>query len=161
MGPDPRPGLSAPSATQWLEQVCTALLPATGSDAPTPPVDPRAPVATRDQWVAFLDTRARALTAAADGVNAAGPAPGEGGQQVTEPAVTLMRARAADAAAGVDALRAIPANAEDTLVRSVTEIRSRFPLTGPDAALRDLALTPPLAAVAPQVPSCRAAGGSP
>lgn len=158
MGPDPRPGLSPPSATQWLERVCTALLPAARSDAPAPPVDPRNPVATRDQWATFLDTRARALTTAADGINAAGPAPGEGGQQVTEPAVTLLRARAADAAASVEALRAIPANAEDTLVRSVDEIRNRFPLTGPDAALRDLALTPQLAAVAPQVPSCRAAG---
>ncbi|GAA4763927.1 hypothetical protein [Actinomycetospora chibensis] len=161
MGPDPRPGLSPPSAEQWLDKVCTALLPATRTDTPAPPVDPADPVATRAQWVDFLDQRARALTAAADGINAAGPAPVEGGQQVTEPVVSLLRARAADASAAVETLRSVPSNAANTLLRTVNEVRNRFPLTGPGSSLQDLALTPELSSVAPRVPSCRTSGATP
>lgn len=157
MNPDPRPGLSAPSATQWLDRVCTALLPAARSDQP-PAVLPTDPVGTRDRWADYLERRAATLGSAVDGINAAGPAPVEGGQQVTDSVTTLLRSRAETARASVGDLRAVPANAEGTLLATVEQVRNRFPLTGPATSLRDLALTPPLTATAPEVASCRAVG---
>lgn len=146
------------SADLWLDRVCTALLPAVRASAPAPPVEPADPAGSRDRWAAYLVERERALTAAADGIGAAGPAPVPGGQQVTEPAVTLMRDRAAAAERAVEELRAVPANAPATLLQTVQETQSRFPLAGSTATLRDVALTPELAREAQDVPSCREAG---
>lgn len=157
MGPNPGPALSAPSATQWLDRVCTALQPAGRTDQP-PAVLPQDPVGTRDRWADYLERRAAALEQAVSGINAAGPAPVEGGQRVTESVVTLLGSRAESARAGVGDLRAIPANAEGTLLNTVEEVRSRFPLTGPATSLRDLALTPELTPAARSVASCRAVG---
>lgn len=150
-----------PSPQTWLDQVCTALLPAVRTGSPVPPIDPADPVGTRDRWVAYLSGRAQALTRAADGINAAGPAPLEGGQQVTEPVVALLRDRAQAATDSVGQLEAVPDNAPATLFRSVQEVQSRFVLAGPATSLRDLALTPELTRVAPAVASCREASPPP
>lgn len=150
-----------PTPQTWLDRVCTALLPAVRTQAPAPPIDPADPVGTRDRWAAFLTERAQVLTRTADEINAAGPAPVTGGQQVTEPAVTLLRGRAEQATRAVGELEAVPANAGGTLLQTVQESQSRFPLVGPSASLRDLALTPELTRVAPEVASCREASPPP
>lgn len=157
MGPNPGPALSPPSATQWLDRVCTALQSAVRTDQP-PAVVPTDPVGTRDRWAEYLERRAGALEQTVSGINAAGPAPVEGGQRVTESVVTLLGSRAEAARRGAGDLRAVPAVAEGTLLNTVEEVRSRFPLTGPATSLRDLALTPELTAQARSVESCRAVG---
>lgn len=146
-----------PTPETWLGQVCPALAPAVRS-GPAPAVTLAEPVGTRDRWVSFLSERERALTAAADGINAAGPAPVAGGQRVTAPVVSLLRDRAAAARDAVEELAAVPANAEGTLLQTVQEVQSRFPLTGPATSLGDLALTPELSRVAATLPACRDLG---
>jgi hypothetical protein len=160
--PAPRPFApedpGSPSSPEtWLGQVCTALVPAVRS-GPAPAVVPTDAAGTRDRWVSFLGERQQALAAAADGINAAGPAPVPGGQQVTEPVVTVLRDRASAARDAVGELTAVPADAEATLLQTVQEVQSRFPLTGPAPSLNDLALTPELSRVAATVPTCQAAG---
>lgn len=115
------------------------------------------PQVRRDRLASYLEVRAGALSTAADGINPAGPAPGEAGQHATETVVPVLRGRAAAARDGVDQLRAVPANATGSLLRSVQEVQARFPLAGPPASLVDLALPPQLQEDAATVRSCQEA----
>lgn len=160
--PEPRPmgpenPSRPPSPETWLDQVCTALVPAIRTSSPAPPIDPADPLGTRNRWVAYLETRQQTLDSAADGISAAGPAPGEAGVQVSATVLSVLRGRADAAQQSKEQLQAVPQNYPATLYRSVQEVQPRFPLAGPPVTLLDLALPPDLARAAAGVPSCRAA----
>ncbi|GAA4796971.1 hypothetical protein GCM10023200_36400 [Actinomycetospora chlora] len=161
--PQPRPmGPGTPSGNPtpetWLAQVCTAVTPAVRAAGPVPEARPDDLPAAREQMLAYLDQRIAAFDAAADGVDRAGPAPVDDGQQVTEPVVRLLRERSASMAGLREELDAVPAVADATLAQTLTNVRNRLVLAGPTVVLPDLALPPSLAGPAATVPSCRALG---
>jgi hypothetical protein len=161
--PQPRPfGPENPSGNPtpetWLDQVCTAMAPAVLGVPPVPDVRPEDLLGSRQQMLAYLDHRIAAFDAAADGINRAGPAPVEAGQQVTEPVVRLLRQRSAELATLREELRAVPEVADGTLFDTLQKVRGRLVLAGPAVSLPDLALPPSLTAQAATVPSCRALG---
>jgi hypothetical protein len=164
--PQPRPfGPENPSGNSmpetWLAQVCTAMAPAVLGVPPVPDVRPEDLLGSRQQMLAYLDQRIAAFDAAADGIDRAGPAPVEAGQQVTEPVVRLLRQRSAELATLRGELRAVPEVADGTLFDTLQTARGRLVLAGPTVSLPDLALPPSLTGQAATVPSCRALAGGP
>lgn len=113
---------------------------------------------SRESWVGYLSGRQRVLDQAADAINAAGPAPVAAGQQVTAPIVRLLRDQADEARKALHTLQAVPANATATLLQTLQQTRSQFPLSGPTAAWADLALPAELTRAASTVPACRSIG---
>jgi hypothetical protein len=87
-------------AVQWTDSVCGALVPVTESLASPPGFDLTAPAAGRDAYLAYVAQARAATDQALDDIAAAGPAPVDGGQQVTEEVrsdVTELRDDLADA----------------------------------------------------------------
>jgi hypothetical protein len=85
---------------QWTDSVCGALVPVAESLASPPGFDLTAPAATRDAYLAYLTQAQAATDQALDGITAAGPAPVDDGEQVTEEVrsdVTELRDDLADA----------------------------------------------------------------
>lgn len=150
----PENTVAPPIPQTWLGQVCSALVPAVRSSEPVPATVPGDLAGSRDRMVAYLEDRAAALDAAADGVNRAGPAPVDNGQSTTATVVDLLRERAASLREQREALAAIPANSDAALVGGLERARSALPLPGP-TVLRDLALPVNLTDEAASVPACR------
>ncbi len=145
-----------PTPQTWLDQVCSALGPAGRTEAPVPDVVVSDLPGSRDRVVAYLSSRIDAFDAAADGINAAGPAPTDGGQLVTEPVVRLLRERAATTTRLRADLQAVPDVAPQTLFETLTRVHDQMVLVGRAPVLRELALPPDLARSAATVPSCTA-----
>lgn len=85
---------------QWTDSVCGALVPVTESLASPPEFDLTAPAATRDAYLTYLTQAQAATDQALENIAAAGPAPVDGGEQVTEEVrsdVTELRDDLADA----------------------------------------------------------------
>jgi hypothetical protein len=85
---------------QWTDSVCSALVPVTESLASPPGFDLTAPAATRDAYLAYLTQAQTATDQALESITAAGAAPVDGGEQVTEEVrsdVTELRDDLADA----------------------------------------------------------------
>lgn len=156
MGPENPSGNPTPET--WLAEVCTALTPAVRAATPAPDIRQDDLIGSRDRMLGYLDQRIAAFDAAADGVNRAGPAPGEAGQMATAPVVTLLRQRSERLATLREELRAVPAVAAGTLVETLQRVRGELVLAGPSVAIPDLALPSSLTAQAAAVPSCRALG---
>lgn len=152
MGPENT--VAPPVPQTWLSQVCGSLAATVPSVADAPTTVPTDLAGSRDRMVAYLRNRAGALDAAADGINAAGPAPVDNGQSATAAVVTTLRQRSAVLQARSESLAAIPANATATLANGLERARTDLALPGP-AAWRDLAIPRSLAGAATTVPACR------
>ncbi|MEJ2868157.1 hypothetical protein WCD74_10300 [Actinomycetospora sp. OC33-EN08] len=144
-----------PSPQTWLAQVCAALAPAVRSATPIPPTNTADVAGTRDRVVAYLDDRIRGVTTAIRGVNAAGPAPLEGGGASTDAVLDGLNQRLGAIREARESLEAVPANATDTLFYGLQRARAVLVVPGPDA-LRDLAVPTPLTDEAAGVAECRA-----
>lgn len=155
MGPENT--VAPPIPETWLGQVCSALFPAVRATEPAPATVPGDLAGSQARMVAYLDDRAAALDASADGVNRAGPAPVDNGQSTTTTIVDLLRERAAALREQRAQLAAVPANSDDTLANGLERARSVLVLPGP-TVLRDLALPANLTAEAASVPACQALG---
>jgi hypothetical protein len=98
--PAAEPTAVSEQAVQWTDSVCGALVPVTESLANSPGFDLTAPAASRDAYLAYLAQAQAATDRALENIAAAGPAPVDGGQQVTEEVrsdVTELRDDLADA----------------------------------------------------------------
>lgn len=144
-----------PSPQTWLAQVCSALAPTVRAATPPPATNTADVSASRDRMVAYLDERIRAITTSIDGVNAAGPAPLEGGGPSTDAVLDGLNQRLGAIREARESLAAIPANATDTLFFGLQRARATLVVPGPDT-LRDLAVPSPLESEAAGVPQCRA-----
>jgi hypothetical protein len=74
----------AAQTVAWTDSVCGALVPVAESLVNPPGFDVTAPAATREAYLAYLANAESATDTAAQQVAAAGPAPVDGGEQVTE-----------------------------------------------------------------------------
>jgi hypothetical protein len=98
--PAAEPTAVSEQAVQWTDSVCGALVPVTESLASPPGFDLTAPAASRDAYLAYLAQAQAATDQALENIAAAGPAPVDGGEQVTEEVrsdVTELRDDLADA----------------------------------------------------------------
>jgi hypothetical protein len=152
MGPENT--IAPPSPQTWLSQVCGSLAATVPTSADVPMTVPSDLAGSRDRMVAYLEDRARALAAAADGINAAGPAPVDNGQGATTTIVSTLRQRSAILEKRSESLAAIPANTANTLADGLERARTDLALPGP-AAWRDLAIPRSLSEAASTVPACR------
>jgi hypothetical protein len=155
MGPENT--AAPPSPQAWLSQVCRALAPTVSSAATVPATVANDLAGSRDRMVTYLEDRVRSLGSAADGINAAGPAPVDNGQGATAAVVDTLRERAATLEKRAESLRAIPSNAPATLADGLERARTDLAVPGP-AAWRALALPRSLTDAASTVPACVALG---
>lgn len=98
--PAAEPTAVSEQTVQWTDSVCGALVPVTESLASPPGFDLTAPAATRDAYLAYLTQAQTATDQALENLAAAGPAPVDDGEQVTEEVrsdVTELRDDLADA----------------------------------------------------------------
>ena len=144
-----------PSPQTWLAQVCSALGSTVRTASPVPETVPTDLAGSRDRTVAYLDRRLQGITDSISGVNAAGPAPLEGGGSSTDAVVDTLNQRLGALRESRESLAAIPATSDETLFYGLQRARAGLVVPGP-AALRDLAIPTPLAAEAATVPECRA-----
>ena len=134
--------------------MCSALRSTVRSASPVPETVPTDLAGSRDRMVAYLDQRLQGTTSSISGVNAAGPAPLEGGGSSTDAIVGTLNQRLGALRESRESLAAIPANSDETLFYGLQRARAGLVLPGPDA-VRDLAIPAPLAAEATAVSECR------
>lgn len=144
---------SAPaSPATWLSQVCTGLAPARSTTGPPGNV-PGDPAASKQLMLAWLDGRIFGVSRAIDQVDAAGPAPVDGGQGTTATAVDLLRQRQAALTREREDLAAVPGDDPATITNALQQVRANAVITSA-ATLRDLAVPAALADEAADVPAC-------
>lgn len=144
-----------PSPQTWLAQICSALGSTVRTAQPVPETVPTDLAGSRDRMVAYLDQRLQGITTSISGVNAAGPAPLEGGGSSTNAVFDTLNQRLGALRESRESLAAIPATSDETLFYGLQRARAGLVVPGPDA-LRDLAIPTPLTAEAAAVPECRA-----
>lgn len=162
--PTPAPATPTTAATvtpaegtvAWTDSVCGALVPVAESLTNPPAVDPTAPGASRDAFLAYLAKAQGATDTALQDVSAAGAAPVDNGQQVADDVrgqLTQLRDDLGDAQTQLE--QADP-NDATALGRSALAVGNVIGAVGNSAqALNALTGNPQLNAAAEQAASCQ------
>jgi hypothetical protein len=107
-GPGPQPAPTAPdeATVAWTDSVCSALVPVVDALRTPPPVDFTDAAATREAYLSYIDSALQRAEQAVHEVDAAGPPPVEGGDELVQDVrnqVTDLRADLAEARQQVEA----------------------------------------------------------
>jgi hypothetical protein len=152
----PPAGAAGGDPVAWMDEVCTALLPAVDTMSKRPALASSDPAATVKGIATFLDESSTAVDGAITGMAAAGPSPIAGGDQavtaLTE-TLTTFRDTAREAKTKIDAIdTSDPRELVTALPQAVEPLRKLANLPNPAGELES---NPELDRAAAQAQACQ------